>query len=101
MPEVDRIFVNAAIKKELCQSKSSHDWLQKIRPWYKHDDHFHVRLKCPTGDRFCEKQEPVPAGDGCGADLAWWFSYEAKHPTPKPPAPKIPLPNECNSVLYE
>lgn len=101
MPEVDRIFVNAAIKKELCQSKSSHDWLQKIRPWYKHDDHFHVRLKCPAGDRLCDKQEPIPSGDGCGADLAWWSSYEAKHPKPKPPAPKIALPKECNSVLYE
>lgn len=101
MPEVDRIFVNAAIKKDLCQSKTPRDWLQKIRPWYKHDDHFHVRLKCPVGSRYCEKQEPVPAGDGCGADLAWWFSYEAKHPTQKPPAPKIPLPKECTSVLYE
>lgn len=101
MPEVDRIFVNAAIKKELCQRQSSHDWLQKIRPWFKHDDHFHVRLKCPAGDKYCEKQEPVPAGDGCGADLAWWFSYEAKHPTPKPPAPKIPLPKECGEVLFE
>ncbi len=101
MPEVDRIFVNAAIKKELCQSKSSHDWLQKIRPWYKHDDHFHVRLKCPAGNGNCEKQDPVPSGDGCGGDLAWWFSYEAKHPKPAPPAPKIPLPKECNSVLYE
>lgn len=101
MPEVDRIFVNAAIKKELCQKKSPHDWLQKIRPWYKHDDHFHVRLKCPIGDRYCEKQEPIPAGDGCGADLAWWFSYEAKHPTPKPPVPQIPLPKECYSILYE
>ncbi len=101
MPEVDRIFVNAAIKKELCRRKSSHDWLQKIRPWFKHDDHFHVRLKCPSGDKYCEKQEPIPSGDGCGADLAWWFSYEAKHPTPKPPAPKIPLPKECSSVLFE
>ncbi len=101
MPEVDRIFVNAVIKKELCQSKTARDWLQKIRPWYKHDDHFHVRLKCPTSNRYCEKQEPVPAGDGCGGDLAWWFSYEAKHPTPKPPAPKIPLPKECTAVLYE
>jgi penicillin-insensitive murein DD-endopeptidase len=101
MPEVDRIFVNAYIKKELCGRKTSHDWLQKIRPWYAHADHFHVRLKCPPGDRHCDTQEPVPAGDGCGADLAWWFSYEATHPDKKPPAKKIPLPQECETVLHE
>lgn len=100
-PEVDRIFVNAYIKKELCSRAGSHDWLQKIRPWFAHADHFHVRLKCPSGSLYCEKQEAVPAGDGCGADLAWWFSYEAKHPKKKPPVPPPPLPTECNTVLYE
>lgn len=100
-PEVDRIFVNAVIKKELCGHAGSHDWLQKIRPWFAHADHFHVRLKCPSGSRYCEKQEPIPNGDGCGSDLAWWFSYEAKHPEKKPPVPPPPLPSECNAVLYE
>ena len=99
MPEVDRIFVNARIKQVLCERKASHDWLQKIRPWYAHADHFHVRLKCPTGNINCEKQEPVPAGDGCGADLAWWF---VDHPDDhKPPPKKIPLPKECEAVLTE
>lgn len=101
MPEVDRIFVNAHIKRELCANKTSRDWLQKIRPWYAHDDHFHVRLKCPAGNLYCEKQEPVPAGDGCGADLAWWFSAEAQMPSKKPPPKKIPLPKECDAVLIE
>jgi penicillin-insensitive murein DD-endopeptidase len=100
-PEVDRIFVNAVIKRDLCQDKRNRDWLQKIRPWYAHADHFHVRLKCPAGDFLCEKQEPVPYGDGCGADLAWWFSAEAKMPSKKPPAKKILLPKECTAVLYE
>ena len=99
MPEVDRIFVNAHIKKELCSRKDS-DWLQKIRPWHKHDDHFHVRLKCPVGNLSCDKQDPVPAGDGCGADLAWWFQDHSKDPK-TPPPPKVPLPKECDAVLYE
>jgi penicillin-insensitive murein endopeptidase len=99
-PEVDRIFVNAYIKQELCEDKNNHDWLQKIRPWFAHDDHFHVRLKCPAGNFHCEKQEPVPSGHGCGADLAWWFSEDAKKPSKKPPAKKIPLPKECDAVLY-
>ncbi|MEQ1544840.1 penicillin-insensitive murein endopeptidase [Methyloglobulus sp.] len=101
LPEVDRIFVNAHIKQQLCQRKIPHDWLQKIRPWYAHADHFHVRLKCPGGDIRCEKQDPVPWGDGCGADLAWWFSAEAQMPSKKSPAKKTPLPTACDAVLNE
>ncbi|CAG7856756.1 penicillin-insensitive murein DD-endopeptidase [biofilm metagenome] len=100
-PEVDRIFVNAVIKKELCRHNARQNWLQKIRPWYAHADHFHVRLKCHPGDLYCDKQDPVPSGDGCGADLAWWFSYEAKHPKPGPPPPPVVLPKECDVVIGE
>lgn len=100
-PEVDRIFVNAYIKKALCSHTSPRSWLQKIRPWFAHADHFHVRLKCAVGDFSCTKQDPIPAGDGCGADLAWWFSEEAKKPGAKTPAKKIVLPEECNRVISE
>jgi penicillin-insensitive murein DD-endopeptidase len=101
MPEVDRIFVNAHIKKQLCKDNSNYSWLQKIRPWYAHADHFHVRLRCSSSDSRCDKQEPVPAGNGCDADLAWWFTDEAKKPTKKePPKPPI-LPKECDAVLVE
>lgn len=100
-PKVDRIFVNASIKQVLCERKTSRDWLQKIRPWYAHADHFHVRLKCPNGSPNCDKQEPIPAGDGCGADLAWWFSDDAKKPTKKGPAKMIVLPSACDAVLNE
>lgn len=102
MPEVDRIFVNPSVKRELCIRYSSHEWLRKIRPWWKHDDHFHVRLKCPKDNYHCQGQAPLPPGDGCGAELNWWFSEEAKHPiTPqKPSAPPV-LPVLCDSVLKE
>ena len=86
MPEADRIFVNPRIKQALCENPKNRSWLQKIRPWYAHADHFHVRLKCPIGSLYCEKQEPVPAGDGCGSDLAWWF--EVHPPSPKQPPKK-------------
>ncbi|WP_459992686.1 penicillin-insensitive murein endopeptidase [Methylosoma difficile] len=102
MPEVDRIFVNPSIKRELCNKRSGNSaWLRKIRPWWKHDDHFHVRLKCPANNPYCQSQEPLPAGDGCDAGLAWWFSAEAKSPTGKKPAPYQPpvLPALCSSVL--
>ena len=99
-PEVDRIFVNPSIKRLLCTRKSAHDWLRKIRPWWKHDDHFHVRLKCPLGNKNCTGQEPLPENDGCDASLAWWFSEEAKTPTPviKKPEPLV-LPALCDVVL--
>lgn len=99
MPEVDRIFVNASVKKELCKTLAERPWLRKIRPWWKHDDHFHVRLKCPNDSRYCDLQEPLPAGDGCDASLDWWFSAEAKAPAKRPP-PRMPvLPARCDLVL--
>lgn len=102
MPEVDRIFVNPSVKRELCSRSTSHDWLRKIRPWWKHDDHFHVRLKCPANNKYCQSQEPLPPGDGCDAGLAWWFTEEAKHPAPSktPPKPLV-LPALCDNVLKE
>jgi penicillin-insensitive murein endopeptidase len=103
-PEVERIFVNPSIKRELCQQKTAADaWIHKIRPWWKHDDHFHVRLKCPDNNPWCEKQDSLPAGDGCDASLAWWFSAEAKNPSPKvqPPAPPQVLPELCEQILRE
>ena len=103
MPEVDRIFVNPSVKRELCTRKTAHNWLRKIRPWWKHDDHFHVRLKCPQTNLQCQPQEPLPAGDGCDAGLAWWFSAEAKTPAAKKPEPTKPLvlPALCNRVLND
>jgi penicillin-insensitive murein endopeptidase len=99
-PEVDRIFVNPSVKRLLCTRKSAHDWLRKIRPWWKHDDHFHVRLKCPLNNKNCTGQDPLPASDGCDASLTWWFSEEAKAPPPaaKKPEPLV-LPELCDAVL--
>ncbi len=102
-PEVDRIFVNASIKRELCtrQTDVSASWLRKIRPWWKHDDHFHVRLKCPPHNPNCQSQDPLPAGDGCDASLAWWFSAEAKAPSKSVPLPPPPLPALCEQLLHQ
>lgn len=98
-PAVDRIFVNPYIKRELCKKvRSGRDWLRKIRPWYYHDDHFHVRLRCPPDSPSCVPQEPVPPGDGCDAGLDWWFEPHPPGPA-EPPAPKPPLPLECRVVL--
>lgn len=99
-PQVTRIFVNPAIKVKLCQTAGSdRDWLQKVRPWYGHDSHFHVRLKCPKDAAYCENQAPVPAGDGCGDELYSWFeppklSTGSNKPKLTPPEPFL-----CQQVL--
>lgn len=103
---VSRVFVHPIIKRDLCeQSAKNREWLAKIRPWYGHDDHFHVRLLCPQDSPDCKPQEEVPRGDGC-AELAWWFSPEAnedrgkglqRYRTKIVSTPK--LPTQCYQML--
>lgn len=106
-PEVDRIFVNAAIKQHLCDTETGdRHWLGKVRPWWGHDDHFHVRLACPSDQALCEPQTPLPPGEGCDDSLAWWFSAEAKAEAAKPAKPPArpltlgDLPPACRDVYY-
>jgi penicillin-insensitive murein endopeptidase len=107
-PSVQRIFVNAAIKKALCrEAKGDRSWLSKIRPWYGHDYHFHIRMACPPGSNECKGQQPQAGGDGCSAgELAFWFKDSIIHPTPpkEPPKPShgmtlAALPAACRQVL--
>jgi len=105
-PAVERIFVNAAIKKALCrEAGSNRAWLDKVRAYWGHDYHMHVRIHCPAGSTECEKQPPVPAGDGCGKELDYWFQWSVLHPIPPlfPPKPKpltmADLPAACRQVL--
>lgn len=107
-PDVDRIFANAAIKKALCrEAGNTRTWLSKVRQYWGHDYHFHVRMRCPSDSPECKGQPPVPAGDGCGKDLDWWFTDAVLHPKPAPktpPRPKPPitmndLPPACRRVL--
>ncbi|HWL04483.1 MAG TPA: penicillin-insensitive murein endopeptidase [Xanthobacteraceae bacterium] len=106
-PAVDRIFVNAAIKKALCRADDrDRRWLAKVRPWWGHDYHFHVRIGCPAGSTGCEPQAAVPTGDGCGKELDYWFSDAVLNPPPpkEPPKPRPPLrladlPAACRQVV--
>ena len=99
-PRVDRIFVAAAVKIEMCKTATVADkkWLQKIRPIAGHDTHFHVRLKCPKGARLCETQTPTVSelsngGNGCDDTLAWWVSDAYLNP-PKPTKKAVPVPRK-------
>jgi penicillin-insensitive murein DD-endopeptidase len=104
-PSVQRIFVNAAIKKALCRdAKGDRSWLSKIRPWWGHDYHFHIRMACPPGSSECKGQLPQEGGEGCSAsDLAYWFKDSVLHPAPsEPPSHGMTmaaLPAACKQVL--
>ncbi|WP_082735660.1 penicillin-insensitive murein endopeptidase [Polycladidibacter stylochi] len=111
-PKVARIFVNPVIKKALCEFETGdRHWLRKVRPWWGHHYHFHVRMSCPKDSRGCVNQAPPPLGDGCGTELTNWLSdakWVPKKPKPgvkpKPRKPKPPmqldqLPKVCAQIL--
>ena len=105
---VARIFVFPGAKVQMCNDeKGDRSWLRKIRPWWGHHYHFHVRLACPRGARGCVDQDPPPRGDGC-ADAAAWANNILNPPPPDPNAPKpkprrelvmADLPDQCVPVL--
>ncbi len=111
-PEVERVLVNAVIKKEICrvEEKKKPAWLAKVRPWYWHHDHIHVRLKCPADSPNCRPQPPIGNEDGCDKKaLEFWLSDKVINP-PKPTTPSKPpkppkamtmadLPPACKDVL--
>ena len=106
-----RIFVFPGAKVQMCKdAKGDRRWLRKIRPWYGHHYHFHVRLACPRGARGCVDQDPPPRGDGC-ADAQKWVDDILNPPPPQPRDPNAPapqprrelrvadLPQQCAGVL--
>jgi penicillin-insensitive murein endopeptidase len=112
-PEVERIFVNPAIKKALCErSAKDRHWLGKVRPMWGHDYHFHIRIGCTNSG--CTSQ-PVPNGDdGCGKEVDNWLKMAAKSLSKEEPKPgqkmgggasdmrmvtMNQLPAECKTIL--
>lgn len=103
-----RIFVNPVIKWQLCQQETNTAWLHKIRPWWGHDEHFHVRLTCPENATDCQNQAPIPAGDGCDDALFAWVQEQSdlvtgrKKPAKKKGSSKPkPLPAACAALLHD
>lgn len=115
-PSIERILVHPAIKGELCRvAGEDRGWLSKVRPYWGHHYHFHIRMKCPADSPNCRPQKPPLNDDGCGKELKWWLNVVKPKPPPKvkpkpKPKPKKPvvkrrektlddLPMECRSVL--
>ncbi len=97
--KVARIFVSPAIKKQLCHDAGAYrDWLRKIRPWFGHRAHMHVRLHCPASSPECLDQAQPPPGDGCGAELESWFLTPQPGKKPESTEPVL-LPAACQALL--
>ena len=100
LPEVDRILINPAIKRQLCQEVTGdRTWLRLMRPWYDHAAHMHIRFRCPADQHDCVQAAPPPPGDGCDATLQWWFDQLNAPPKPGPPYHPPPLPAACQAML--
>ena len=105
-PRVDRIFVAPMIKKHMCalyEQDEYNGFLRKLRPWFGHRAHMHVRLNCPSDSPECVLPQPIPEGTGCGYEVDSWFLP----PPPKSqqvaakPKPKKELPAQCPLILLQ
>lgn len=72
---ITRIFVDAEIKRVFCArsieidrtlaQNARNEVLRRLRPYANHDDHFHIRARCPKSSPKCENQTEPPNGSGC------------------------------------
>ena len=110
--EVERVIIHPAIKKAMCAAYPKHPrWLRKLRPWWGHHYHFHVRIGCPAGSPDCRSQAATPNDHGCGKALEYWIKLLTRpkrkkkkkkpkiKPKPKPILSVDRLPKGCRQVL--
>lgn len=113
--QVERVLVHPAIKKAICSDKSlPRTHLHKVRPYWGHHYHMHIRIGCPKGSTTCKAQPPTGNEDGCGKEVDDWLARMKKRlDAPKIVLPKVPpkpgppprqvmlsdLPAECKVVL--
>jgi len=110
-PEVERVLVHPGIKKALCEAKGvSHENLHKVRPYWGHHYHMHIRIACPADSTACRPQPVTPNNDGCGKEIDDWIALLQRPPPPpkpgpqpkrkpKPPITLADLPAECRAVI--
>lgn len=97
--DVARIFVSPLIKQAMCERQwQDRDFLRRLRPWFGHEDHMHVRLHCPSESADCVPQVEPPLGDGCGAELTSWLD-RGRLPSRAPGERRLPaLPTRCEAL---
>ena len=107
-PQVERIFVNAAIKKALVPRRRQRPPLARTRCSRGGATTITSMsgINCPAGSPECTPQPLRPTEEGCGKELDYWFTDAVLHPSPPPvpPKPRPPLrmadlPAACRQVL--
>ncbi|MEM8848514.1 MAG: penicillin-insensitive murein endopeptidase [Pseudomonadota bacterium] len=107
-PRTARIFIFAGAKVQMCEDETGdRAWLRKVRPWWGHHFHMHVRISCPRGAVGCVNQDPPPPGDGCAEARQWQqniLNPPPPDPNAAPPRPRrelviADLPPQCSAVL--
>ncbi len=106
-PAVERVLVNAAIKKALCrEAGSDRSLLSRVRPVpATTTPHAHSH-RLPGRQRRMPAADPPPTSDGCGASSTGGFTEEVLNPRPNPnwrPPPPVTMaqlqPEACRQVL--
>jgi murein endopeptidase len=69
-------------KSEKEKIEANWQWIAKVRPWFGHDQHFHIRLSCPADSPLCESQGKI-RNLGCDEEELKKFSYRYKPPKPE------------------
>jgi penicillin-insensitive murein endopeptidase len=94
--QVERVLVHPAIKKALCENKAfPRTHLNKVRPYWGHHYHMHVRLACPKDSPACTPQAAVGSDDGCGKEVDDWIKLMKRIYAPRPPVePKVAQPKQ-------
>jgi len=110
-PQVERVLVHPGIKKALCEAKDiDRRNLHKVRPYWGHHYHMHIRIGCPPDSTACRPQPVTPNDDGCGKEIDDWIALLQRPPPPpkpgpqpkrkpKPPITLADLPAECHAVV--
>ena len=93
-PQVERVLVHPAIKQAICENKSlPRAHLNKVRPYWGHHYHMHIRMACPKDSPTCTPQPVVGGEDGCGKEVDEWIARMKRIYAPRPPVdPKIVQP---------
>jgi penicillin-insensitive murein endopeptidase len=103
--KVERVLVHPAIKKAICDAskdEKERDWLSKIRPYWGHYYHFHIRIACPKGSTSCDAQPSVDDdNDGCGAELTQWLKRIKPRPVAPPVKPPVTPPPEKRPITLD
>ena len=92
-PGLDRLLVNAAIKRELCRRHAGEPWLRRVRPWWGHDSHMHIRLPCPAAST--SRASPAATANASRATTATTTTRK-RSPPPNATSP-IPRPRPYSS----